>query len=696
MPGFGFGHSPGRARPQLLSLAGVPTGLAQLWPGSGWDGSAGSGFSTLPEDPVRITAKPALRLLEPDYQWFTDSLTIGALALANDGGTLIGGIDRVRFHYEGNTLDVLEPTFRTLTRFDGSTYGCLGYWCNLSKPAGQSGDAHLYIEAIPADATMQSRILGPLSYCPVDTLHDFDLTVSPSQPAVAGVNYQDVTPALQFLKSVGAQNPRIRITEPHPSGYYGLPTSSPNYPGGTGRCLIEADVPVAFGFPSYVSDIANSFRALYGGLHFRGSNIIFDAVHMARIAQEQAVTNNWVWLDGVEITSSTTTPYWRAGTRPFFMFVESGTGSWFTECSSERINDPFRSATLARGNIVSDGYNDCFMDTECAVHNLVTDWNSTDPWQTYVPSLTVAGPTGAALSLAGGNETNVRTFTAKVSGTSVATFKVRPTETQYNLATAPGFDATTAGEGYFIQDVADWLNSLPGWTATVLNNDRRATAMSFGTNKGVAFSDVDVSGAGQTFTTYFDVHTDLFKQNVNGPEENVVWAFNRATGVKGQVFFVTEETGARDWFILNNAVENLSDPNLIQLSFDHSHVVIAHNTVPNQPMLLRSSQDYTPDSYAMIACNVIQDLYWSLDGPLGSGTIKDNILDFDKDPPASSTGTVTAGTFPSKVPGAASGDFTPAGELLTNLVDPVFSPDIAGLGRLTTTAAGALRIVADP
>lgn len=696
MAGFGFGYSSGRIRPQLLSLGPVGAGLSQISPGSGWDGTAGSGYSTLPQDPVRTTAKPALRLLEPDYRWFTDSLTIGALALANDGGTLIGGIDRVRFHYEGNTLDVLEPTYRTLTRFDGTTYGCLGYWCDLNKPTGMSGNAHLYIEAVPADATMQSRVLGPLSYCPVDTLHDFEVTVDPGQPVVQGVNYQDVTPALKYLKGVNAQNPRVRISAPHPSGYYGLPSSSPNYVGGTGRCLIEADVKVAFGYPSYVSDGSNTFRALYGGLHFRGRNIVFDAVHLARITQEQATTDNWIWLDGVEITTTGTNPYWRAGTRPFFMFVESGTGSWFTECRSQFINDPFRSATLARGNIVSDGYNDCFMDTECAVHNLVTDWNSTDPWQTYVPSLTVAGPAGATLTLAGGNETNVRTFDAKQNGVSLGSFRVRPTEAQFDLASAPGYNATTAGEGYFIQDVADWLNSLSGWTANVLDNERRATAMSFGTNKGVAFSDVDVSGSGQIFTTYFDVHTDLFKQNLNGPEENVVWAFNKATGVKGQVFFVTEETGARDWFILNNAVENLSDPNLIQLSFAHSHVVIAHNTVPNQPMLMRSSQDYTPDNYTMIACNVIQDLYWSLNGPLGTGTIKDNVLDFDKDPPATATGTITAGTFATKVPGAASGDFTPAGELLANPITPVFSPDLTGLGRLSVTTAGALSIATDP
>ncbi len=689
MVSFGFGHGAGRHRSQIMA-SGEFIHQSELLPSSAWDGTAGSGFSAPPADPLRITAKPALRLLTPDYQHFTDSMEVGVLALANNGGTLIGGIDRVRFHFEGNTVDVTEPEFRTFTRFDGSTYQCLGYWIVLSKPVSQTGDAHLYIEAVPSDPAMQRRVLGPLSYCPVETLHDYSVTVTPSTPEVVGANYHNVSNALHFFKGVNAQNPHINITEADPSGFYSLPSRSPNYYGATGRCMIEAETPVKFGFPSFVSDGANSFRPLYAGLHFKGSNIIFDVVHLSRIAQEQATTDNWIWFEGVRLINSASSPYWRAGTRPFFMFVEAGTGSWFTNCDSEYVNDPFRSSTLALGCTIRDGYNDCFMDTECALHNRVTNWNSTDPWQTYVPSLTIVGPSGATLSLAGGNETNVRTFTAKVNGQAIGTFRVRPTQSAYSAATAPDYDPLSSGEGYFVQDVADWLNSFSGWSATVLTNERRATAMAFGQNKGVAFANIDVSGSGQTFSTYFDVHTDLFKQNVNGPEENVVWGFTHATGVKGQAFFVTEETGARDWFIIDNAIHNIPDPNLIQLSFDHSHVVIAHNTVPNQSMLLRSSQDYTPDDFTLTSCNVLQDIYWSADGPLGTGTIKDNVINAGETYPATSIRTVIAGTSTTKVPGAQTGDFAPSGDLLTNLVAPTLGLDLNNQPRSNPASAGAL------
>ena len=48
---------------------------------------AASGFASLPSDPVRITAKPAARLLIPPGQYFTRKLNVGVAAAANDGGT---------------------------------------------------------------------------------------------------------------------------------------------------------------------------------------------------------------------------------------------------------------------------------------------------------------------------------------------------------------------------------------------------------------------------------------------------------------------------------------------------------------------------------------------------------------------------------------------------------------------------------
>ncbi|NJO13928.1 MAG: hypothetical protein HC870_01620 [Rhizobiales bacterium] len=539
-------------------------------PGIAWNGTIGSGFAATPVDPARATAKPAVRLLVPDNQWFTNSLDVGVQAWANDGGTLIGGIDRVRFHYEGNTVDVLAPSFQTMTRYDGTTYDCLGYWVSLRKPIGKSGNARLYIEAIPADATMQSRVIGPYLFSPMTNPHDFELVVDSNAQQVTGVSYQVVSAALTYLKSQNAQNPRVTIKASDTTARHILAGGGNDYPGGTGRCLIVAEAEVTFGFPTFVSDASNTFRPLYGGLHIRGPNITFDARNIARIAQEQLTTSNGIWLDRVKITDSGTSPYWRAGTRPFFMFVERQTVSWFTDCFAENINDPFSGASLARGCIAHSGYNDFAQGSFCVVYSEALDWDSVDPWQTYVDAITIDGPANATLSLSGGNETSARTFTARVGGASVGTFVVGTTETRYNTAIAPGYNAVTAGQGYFIQNVADWINSLAGWSATVINNARRASAFSdfrggAGATKGVAFTNVPVSNP-TTFQTYFDVHTDLFKQVIGENVQNVIWAFNTATGVRGQSFFVTEAAGAQDWAILNNTVNNVEDANLIQFA----------------------------------------------------------------------------------------------------------------------------------
>lgn len=686
------------------------TYVPALEPSAGWDGTASSGFGgaygAVPSDPTRTTAKPVCRLLEPDFQFYTDEIIVGVAAYANNGGTVQGGIDYVRFHYEGNTTDISEPALRTFTRYDGTTYNCLGYWVTLKKPTGTwdtSDAANLYIEAVPTDGTMQNRVIGPYKFTPTDTLHDFEIDIDNNAAVVAGSSYQDIPTALAYLKGQSAQNPKLTIKSTDTNAYHDLNASGGNYAGGNGRCLIVAETSATFAFSSYTSDADNSMRPLYGGIHVRGTNITFDCEFIARITQEQATTDNGIWLESVKFTNTGSTPYWRAGTRPFFMFVERQSIFWMTECYSDTINDPYSGADLARGCVANGGYNDFGQGAHCVIHCIAQNWNSTTPWQTYVDAITITGPSGATLSLSGGNETSARTFTAKESGSPVGTFVVGTTEARYNTATAGGYDPTTAGEGYFIQDVADWLNSLTGWTATVLDNTRRASAFSdyrggAGGSKGVAFTDVDVTSA-TTFQTYFDVHTDFLKQVSGENVENVLWAFNQATDVKGQVFFVTEANGAQDWMIINNAVHNVVDANLIQITVrdtatdDHKHVVIAHNTVPNQACLLRTSYTgYNPDAYCLVANNVFLDLYWSAEGARGSMTIKDNVIDTGYAALDTSTGTVTEGTALTKIPGLESGDFTPGGELLTNLKTPVITRDTYTESRAASDAAGAVAI----
>ncbi len=674
----GLGHGIARKRPQFLGALGNTRAIARLLPGLLWDGTEGTGFATIPVDPERQTAKPALRLLEPPNQHFTNSLIVGALAFANNGGTLIDGIQKVRFHFEGNAIDVFGPSTRTLRRADGSDYQCLGYWVELRKPLHESGPGQLYIEAFPTDPTMQNRIIGPYRFSPVVQLHDYDLTVTPSQP-VSSTNFHEVNDALDFLKVEEADNPRIHITEPHPDGFYGLPISGGTYAGGRGRCLIQATTPVTFGNPEYTTDAAATMRPRYDGLHFYGGNITFDMRYVSQIVDEKL--GELPWFDGVNFTISGAGrgEYWRDGTRPLPWIARNG--AWWTECSFDNVKEPVIFSPLARGCIMEEGYGDVATDALCVVGNRINDWTSAPVWQENADAITISGPANSTISIAGGNDTNGRVITADVSGSSVGTFTVGSGETYFTGA---------IGDGYTIQDVADWINGLAGWNAVVIDNTRRASALSLAGQKGAAVTDIDTS-IGATFVTYFDLHTDWYSQNQAGPDENVISFGNVTSGFKGQSIFVTADKGAKDFFFVNDAFDNEPDLNLSQLEGPHSHVVIAHVSSTTQNLLLRVQTDYNPDNYCLIANNAFSAITWSSVGtPDPDLTIANNVLDGSSTIPQFSTGTTIAGTPQTKFASAATGDFTAAGDLLNNAKVSAFEFDGQGRPRGAVEPAGAL------
>lgn len=644
---LGIGHYAGRHATQFL--AGGPT-VQRLTPGDGWDGTASSGFAVMPQDPLRVTAKPGLRLIVPPNQHYTASLPVGVLAFANDGGTLVGGIDRVRFHYEGEVVDVVEPVYYPVKTAKGGRTAYFGYWVELRKPVATTGEAHLYIEAIPADATMQSRVIGPYSFSPSHRLHDHELLVAPSQSEVAGLSYKTLMGAIQYCKTVAAQNPRITITE---GGLYGMPAQAPVYAGGTGRLLIEATTPVTLGYASYTGDISNFMRPRYDGIHFRGPNITFDMRFVTSISHEGA--GQPYWFDGVnvEISGTTEDTHWRSGPRPS-AFVADGNPCW-TECDLRDANDILIGATLARGNFVTGGYRDVATRALCLVDNTVADWDSAKIWARDVAAMTVSGPPGATLSISGANDANSRTLTAREGGISISTFKIGKTEAHY---------LGTTGDGYYVQDVVDWLDALPGWNASVLDNSRRASALSLAGTKGIAFTDVDVS-VEVTLTTYFDQHGDFYQHPVGGPGENVIVTGTKLTTGQMQNIFLTRDN-PRDFFFIDNAFANVETANKSQLGTSHSNVVIAHNTLANQDMTI--NPDYAADGYCLIANNSLKALSNVSQTP---PAIVNNVLDAGGTAPASSVGTVLAGTASSKFVDAAAGDFTPAGELLTNLKVPI-------------------------
>lgn len=657
-------------------------------PGSAWNGTAGSGFGAVPADPARTTAKPACVPLEPPNQYFTSYQVVGVSAWANNAGSLDNcGLEKVIVHYEGRTAEILEPSFYSYRDVNGQTRTLFGWWAVLLHN-GTNGHARVYFEAVPKDATMQRRVIGPYQYSPQAAIYDVQLTVAPSQPEIAGQRYQSLDNAMAYCRTSARQNPLITFVEP---GTYDLSATGSVY-SGQGRCNITASVPVTFAKAAYVSD-ATSFRTRYDGMHIFGANITIDMQFAAEIFKEggSGVINHW--LDGVTVIHDPSI-LWRKSGRPVSFLVRGN--PWFTECRLIGGNDMGKNANLARNNYMANGFADCISAARCVIGNTIANWSSASR-TVEIPSLTVqyTGAGGTA-TLSRSSSGSTRTFTARVDGVSVGTFTVDSTEAAF-----------LAGTNYNVANVVNWLNSLAGWTATLLDDSRVATVLGLtGTktsNNTANFTNVDCKTAPLTLVTMFDVHADWGQYNVGSTAyENIVIANNTVIGAVTQNLFIGNNSSPiRDFIVVNNSFHNDGDSktNAIFSQFlgNHGHMVTAHNTFANQELRCRSSN--VVDAYCLLANNALvafaAEVLGGVTGAVGL-TIRDNHLQTGGNvPPANfifptATGTTVGGAEADLFPRAASGDFTPAGVLLSNLKRPVIRHGARGTRRSLSDVAGAL------
>lgn len=680
MPGFGFGFGFRTGRRKALPPAN-PSSVDKIRPGPLWTGVAGSGFVQAPVDPVRVTAKPAMRLITPPNQYFTRNLLVGVIAGANDGGTLLDnlGLQKVIAHYEGQSVEILAPSYQEIADANGIMRRYFGWWIMLTRSA--SGHANLYFEAVPKDASMQTRVIGPWQFSPQTALHDRQVEVAPSQPVIAGARYQSIGAALSFLAQTNAQNPAITVIE---GGVYDIAPLSATYQG-RGYCKISAQVPITIGKAGYTTDSAALLRPRWDGVRFSGANITIDARFVSALYQE-VPTGRQHWLDGITVTNSAGRyALWRGGTRPLGHFVRNN--AWFTECTINAVSNPCNNASLVRGCVLDGGYADVVTDAACVVHSSTNDWDSSDGWTQDVPSLTIAytGAEGTAtLAISGGNDSSSRTITA-TWGANSASFTVGNTE------------ALMSANRYLVSDVAAWLNGLGvGFAATVIENTRRASALSLSGLKGASFTAQDVKTAPLSLVTMFDQHTDWFQQNITGMLENCVLANNVATNLVAQNIFITGPNGTKDFLIFKNAFDNklisstyANNAHLSsQLARAHSHVVIAHNSWASQNVWLRGDQGYAADAYSLLANNAARDLLWLGSGAAPAGIVG-NHLQQGAAGSAIGINTTVGGLQAESFASSGAGDFGARGPLQASRKQPLIALDRSGLRRGATDAVGS-------
>jgi hypothetical protein len=685
----GFGQSPGARRGGPLLVRGAQ--LPELLPSSQWSGVAASGFSTLPIDPVRVTAKPACRLLVPPGQRFTSTQVVGVASYANDGGTLIGGVDRVRFHYEGTVVDVVEPTYHTFRDANGRIVAYYGYWAMLKRRGGQAGEALLYVEAIPADATMQARVIGPFSFYPQASLHDREYTIDP-QAAVSATNFHTFDAAVARVKADLPLNPRITFMRAM-SDVVMTFTGATYAPAG-GYLTVEAEAPVTFGRAAIGTiatvDTDSNLRPRLTGLWLRGANITIDYAFVDSMFAEDG--KDYV-LDGVNLTNSRGAgAMWRGG--PYWTGARVRGSPWFLECAISNLENACVAANLVRGGIIRNASRDIFADARCVVGTRVERHNDTG-FNDDAPAISVVYTGTAAtatVARSGAVDPNSATFTFKW-GANNRTFVVGKTAANY---------AGTSGNGYWFADVVNFVNTTlkgldPGWSATLLGTQaRRASSASLAGLKGQGFGDTNCKTTPRVIVSNFDAHGDWYQQRFNTITENVIAYQNIAFDMQTQNIFISATTPARDYIFISNALGNdpigsdyFAETSIFsQLGRSNSanamsHVVVAHCSLPNQGITFRNdgtTSFSTFDPYCLVANNVCRGLTKAnATRPVGA-VIRNNHIHAGQTPVSEATATSIGGTRDSLFPGLGTGNFAPSGALLTNLKPPVVSFATGALG----------------
>jgi len=677
-----------------------PEFVTALSPGDDWDGTAASGFVSTPTDPTRTTAKPALRLLVPPSQYFTDELLVGVAAAANNAGSLFTnlGLSGVTFNFEGREQTVTSPRVEVFTDTNGNTVTYYGWWVRLKKPTGTAGEAQLYVTATPADSGMQARVIGPYSFFPQTTLYDAEYTINTGE-AVAGNNYHDINAAIAAIKSAGDDNPRITFETS--ASNVAMTFTAPTYtPAGYVTIECADGVTVSWGRTSLTTsatvDSDSNQRGRLDGMWLKGSGHTIDYAYVDNWYNEGVKDHVF---DGVNmINSRGAGALWRGG--PYFTGTRVRNSPYFLEVTASNLENIAVGASLVRGGTFSTMSRDIFADALCVVGTRVEVHDDT-PFNDDTEAFTVVytgSEATATVARSGAVDPNDATYTFKW-GANTQTFTVGKQATDY---------AGTTSDGYLFSDVVDFINGTlagldAGWSATLVDlTGRRASSGCLLGDKGQGFGDTSCKTTALSVRSNFDAHGDWYQQRFGTITENVIAYNNLAYDMQTQNIFISSTSDASDFLFFNNALGNddigsdyfdedtvFSQIGRNNVASEISHVVIAHCSMPNQQLYFRNDGTLsTFDSYCLIANNSTVNIDEAGTGAINA-TINNNHIHGDQTAIAEALNTTSGGDETTLYADFTTGDFTPAGALLTNLKVPIVALDRSGVTRAATDAAGS-------
>jgi hypothetical protein len=435
-------------------------------PSLAWTGTAGSG-GVAPVDPPRTTAKPALQSFTPSYRRLTANTVIGFDAFA------FGGVASVTIWVEGTSQTVLRSIY-TEPDVNGVSQSYDGYWITLDAEGAaarhSTGAAmNIYGEATATDATMQTRVVGPIVVYPRATAIAWQKTVK----RAGGGDYTNLTDAWNALRAATPESAMITVGASGETADYelGTPSVPGAWTGHTGYVVLAAaagaNVSLVRGAAfDPLNTTTNGVTAWQwwpwtGPIEFRGSGITLDMKNWYQVKCGTEVPH---WFNGCQIINSIgvrDTVYWNGAPPPAFE-VSSFSNvlrAWFTNGVSRYVDLASTPAAMVNWDALDQltgGHGECRFIAGCYE-------TGSDPrvFTTQLNALSVTyNSTGVASIVAdvgaGG------TLDCKVDGVSVGGgFPI-------SLGNSP------AATYFTMAQVAAKISAIPGghWSATVLDSTR--------------------------------------------------------------------------------------------------------------------------------------------------------------------------------------------------------------------------------
>jgi hypothetical protein len=582
---------------------------SKLAPAAGWTGVAGTGYGVAPVSPTRTKAQPGAAFIDAPNRRFTANFNLCVMADA------LGGIAKVRFYLEGNTVDVASPGFDTVTDANGNSKLRYGWICPVNWAAmtakTATGEAFAYAEVFSNDATFQNIVIGPFRVYNAATEYSITKTVAPT-----GADFVTLDAAQNAYNTniaTWGTHPEFRIIT---SGDYTFAGANVTLNNNKGWVTVTCAASVIASLTS--GGTRTYIRAFTDGLRFKGSGWQMDLNKFSFIMQESTGNLGQLWFDGITVkqTGGKATLYF--GNPPNQYWVSPATGGTpmllcFTDCNFTDTYNAINNAVFARGN-TSDGTSDDFItanQTGCYQFNTTTSVNpgGAAGLRTLLASLniTYVGAGTATITVDGASNTaGLRTLTALVNAVSVGTLTL----------TNPGDNTFTTWAA-----VAAFFNGLASWAATVPGT-ARGMAHSWtaaGLQPTNTFPTATITAAATTIYSSYDVHGDGIQVFKSGQTlKNFLFHFNSIKGVSCangcQAFFLDSDIGLLQdaHFGQNEFATDGSTVNAFsQMSGAQDHVTFHHGTIYGQDLLLRTSLALTTNALCKISQSAFDKFAWN-------------------------------------------------------------------------------------